>query len=64
MHIFEFGISNFNRFINQKRMAHTGILFVSEYESVGPETRLSNGTEFSCPAGQSDRWPLIIPGQK
>ena len=28
------------------------------------ETRVSNGTGFSCPAGQSDWYPLILPGQR
>jgi hypothetical protein len=27
-------------------------------------TRVSNGTRFSCPAGQRDRRPLIVPGQR
>ena len=27
-------------------------------------TRVSNGTEFSCPAGQQDRSPFIVPGQR
>jgi hypothetical protein len=27
-------------------------------------TRVSNGTIFSCPAGQRDRRPLIAPGQR
>ena len=28
------------------------------------QIRISNGTGFSCPAGQRDRCPLIVPGQR
>ena len=34
------------------------------FKPVMVQTRVSNGTGFSCPTGQRDRCPLIVTGQR
>ncbi len=37
---------------------------VCHEEPILVPSRVSNGTEFSCPAGQRDRHAAVVPGQR